>query len=147
MRNIINAKKGDLSLIVAILVSGIMLILLLPLSQKLTIESGISRENLMSQQAVQAAKTGLDDWKSNLVNNNVDISINSTTKNWPNSNTNTPYIKDGVWIILKDEGNQQVQYRVEYLSANGQNPPKIISRGRVKKNNFTIERTLEESFN
>ena len=152
MRNIINVKKGDLSLIVAILVSGIMLILLLPLSQKITIESGISKENLMSQQAIQAAKTGIDDWKFNLSIDPPKIDINDVNDSrWPNIYTNnidyTIFIDNNNnnirWIVLNDDGNQQIQYRVEFTS----NPPKIISRGRVKKNNLTIERTLEESFN
>jgi len=146
MRNILETRKGDISLIIVILISGIMLILLLPLSQKITVESNISRENLMSQQAIQAARTGLDEWKFNLVEGKIDTSPLSTTTNWPNINTPSNVQRDGDWIILSSNGNQQIQYQIIF---NNTSVPSITAKGRVKNNNnnFTIERTLTESFN
>jgi hypothetical protein len=146
MRNILETRKGDISLIIVILISGIMLILLLPLSQKITVESNISRENLMSQQAIQAARTGLDEWKFNVVEGKIDTSIGSTTTNWPNINTPSNVQRDGDWIILSSNGNQQIQYQIIF---NNTTVPSITAKGRVKNNNnnFTIERTLTESFN
>jgi|GEM_PF-798088 hypothetical protein len=153
-------KKGDISLIIVILISGIMLSLLIPLSQKVTVEGNISRENLMSQQAIQAAKVGLEDWKYNLNRddgntiNIFDIPL-TETKNWPNSKTQlipSPYTpkltSDKAWIVL--DGNtpgNRVLYKVEYEAPNPPNSAKITATGRVEKGGLTIDRTLEEEFN
>lgn len=147
-------KKGDISLIIVVLISGIILSFLIPLSQKVTIEANISRENLMSQQAVQAAKVGLDDWKYNLKRDETTIVIfpPGGNQNWPNINTSTipnPPTLDlsGEWIILDDTPGNRVLYRVEYIEAAS---PSLLSRivatGRVERGNLTIDRTLEESF-
>lgn len=133
----IKFKQGDISLLVTLLVCSIILILLAPLAQKVSVESKISRENLMSQQAVQAAKTGLDAWLYNFVKSN-DV-ITSTgpiiQSNWPNSG----------WAEL--DSTLGIQYRVEFIPKSTTNPvARIISTGRVNRDGFTIERALEEEF-
>lgn len=140
-------KKGDISLLVTILVCGIILILLAPLAQKISVETNISRENLMSQQAIQAAKTGLDEFKYNLNNMSLNgFDLNSQAV-WPNSSTITSNIiqDSGVyWVEL--DNDLGTQYRIEYIPSKDPSvDPKIIARARVKKNSFTIERTFEEN--
>jgi len=125
MKYLFKFKKGDISLIVTLLVCSIVLILLTPLAQKVSVESQISRENLMSQQAIQAAKTGLDSWKYRFTNG-------STT---PSSDTD--------WTSL--DSSLGIEYKVIYYT-DSINPPYIISTGRVNRGNFTIERSLEEKF-
>jgi hypothetical protein len=116
-----NLKKGDISILVTILISSIILILLTPISQKLSIESQISKENLMSQQAVQAAKTGLDAWM-------YEVSRIGT------------FIPDTNEII--NNSNPRIEYKVKF--EDGVN--KLISTGIVTQGNLTIERTLEQTF-
>ena len=143
------SKKGDISLLVTLLVCSIILILLAPLAQKISVESNISRENLMSQQAIQAAKTGLDEFKYNLNNMSLNEFDLSTVQEWPNSSTSTSNItqdKDSrkYWVEL--DNDLGTQYRIEYIPSKDPSvDPKIIARARVKKNSFTIERTFEEN--
>jgi type II secretory pathway pseudopilin PulG len=141
-------KKGDISLIIVILVSGIILSLLIPLSQKISVESNISRENLMSQQAIQAAKTGLEDWRYNITYKDTIDYQDSVKKNWPNDNTiSLSYTVIDDWIVLVDEPNQKIQYKVEFEEGiTGTSFSKIIATGRVERNGFTVDRTLEETF-
>jgi hypothetical protein len=117
-----NLKKGDISILVTILISSIILILLTPISQKLSIESQISKENLMSQQAVQAAKTGLDAWM-------YEVSRIGT------------FISDPIQTIINNS-NPRIEYKVKF--EDGVN--KLISTGIVTQGNLTIERTLEQTF-
>lgn len=130
------SKKGDISLLVTLLVCSIILILLAPIAQKVSVESKISRENLMSQQAIQAAKTGLDAWLYNFVKSN-DV-ITSTgpiiQSNWPNSG----------WAEL--DSTLGIQYQVEFIPKSASTPARIKSTGRVNRDGFTIERALEEEF-
>lgn len=126
------SKKGDISLLVTLLVCSIILILLAPLAQKVSVESKISRENLMSQQAVQAAKTGLDNWKYNI---SKDLSIDLNTTNFKNQIN---------WSPL--DATLGTEYSVEFFPRVGTKPAYIVSKGRVKNSSFTIERTLEEEF-
>jgi len=125
-------KKGDISLLVTLLVCSIILILLAPLAQKVSVESKISRENLMSQQAVQAAKTGIDAWLDNFIKGNVVIT-DSSKRNWPNSG----------WAEL--DGALGIQYQVEFIARSGSTPARIKSTGLVNRDGFTIERTLEDT--
>ena len=118
------SKKGDISLLVTLLVCSIILILLAPLAQKVSVESKISRENLMSQQAVQAAKTGVDAWLYNFVN--------STSA--PSNITVTPL-----------DSTLGIQYRVEFIPRSGSTPARIKSTGLVIRGGVTIERTLEDT--
>lgn len=136
------SKKGDISLLVTLLVCSIILILLAPMAQKVSVESRISKENLMSQQAVQAAKTGLDAWTDNFISGTIDEKSAGDAKNWPNLLTPSS-IKEDDWIVL--ESSLGIQYQVKFLPRDDSNPAKIISTGRVKKNNFTIEKTLEDT--
>ncbi len=123
-----NLKKGDISILVTILISSIILILLTPISQKLSIESQISKENLMSQQAVQAAKTGLDAWMYNVKNGVINYQGNLPT--------------DDEWITL--DSSSGIEYQVKFEE--GDDDSKIISKGQVTRGNLTIERTLEQTF-
>jgi hypothetical protein len=136
------------------MVSATMLILLLALSQKVTVESRISRENMYSQQALQAANTGLDAWQYQWVQKgDVDIAIplNST---WPNSSTIGETIETDSsgkeWIELSSVGVSSIQYRVEFQAGNILVTPPIlpliIAKGRVVRGNTIIERTLEQAF-
>lgn len=130
--------RGDITLITVILISAIMLTILGSLSQKSNIESVISRENLYSQQAIQAANTGLDDWIVQFIAGTVDIN-NIAQRDWPN----TP---PGGWQILTGSGSNVVEYQVKYIPATGTNRDKIESTGRVRRGNLIIERTLEQEF-
>lgn len=132
MNNKYKYKKGDISLLVTLLVCSIILILLAPMAQKVSVESRISKENLMSQQAVQAAKTGLDAWKYK-VSEDLTIDLNTT-----DSRNNID------WLVL--DSSLGIEYKVDYYPRFGTQPAYIVGIGRVKKNNFTIERTLEEEF-
>jgi type II secretory pathway pseudopilin PulG len=152
MKNSPQQYKGDITLFVTIIISAIMLILLLALSQKITVESRISRENLYSQQALQVANTGIDAWQYQWVQNNtIDtaIPLNST---WPNSNTTGETIitdADGNdWIELSLIGGSSLQYRVEFQPGNisAGISPRIISKAKVVRANTIIERTLEQNF-
>lgn len=154
MKNSSQQYKGDISLFVTIIVSAIMLILLLALSQKITIESRISRENLYSQQALQAANTGIDAWQYQWVKTgDIDITI-PLNSIWPNINTDTTVetvITDSSgndWIELSSIGVSSIQYRVEFQPENTSTgtPPLIIARGRVERGNTIIERTLQQEF-
>lgn len=146
-------KKGDISLIIVVLVSGIILSFLIPLSQKLSVEANIARENLMSQQAIQAAKVGLEDWKYNLNRDETTIQIFGiplpATAKWPNINTisipNPPTV-DGDWIVMDSTAGNRILYKVEYIPPVGPSLARIIATGRVERGNLTIDRTLEESF-
>lgn len=130
MKNIVNhkSKRGDITLLVTLLVCFTVLILLTPISQKVVLESRISKENLMSQQAVQAAKTGLDAWKYK-VNEDLDLNLN-------NSNINTTNLDNSLGI----------KYEVTYNKQVGSTPAYLVSRGEVTRNGVTIERVLEEEF-
>lgn len=134
-------KKGDISLLVTLLVCSIILILLAPLAQKVSVESKISRENLMSQQSIQAAKTGLDAWLDNFIEGNVVIT-DSNKRNWPNNQTPLELVENG-WIKL--DNGLGIQYRVEFIPKSGSTPARIKSTGRVNRGSFTIERTLEDT--
>jgi type II secretory pathway pseudopilin PulG len=128
-------KKGDISLLVTLLVCSIILILLAPIAQKVSVESKISKENLMSQQAVQAARTGLDAWIYEFTKptgSKIDITIPSK-QNWPNGNR---------WIDL--DSTSGIQYQVKFQPKSGSTPARIISTGRVNRDGFTIERVLED---
>jgi hypothetical protein len=140
MHNKYKFQKGDISLLVTLLICSIILILLAPIAQKVSVESKISRENLMSQQAIQAAKTGLDAWVYYWLNDEINTTFSDTT-NWPNSNTTTlaDITLDGDWIILDNSSN--IQYKVKFIDSN---PPKVVSTGRVNRDGFTIERVLED---
>jgi hypothetical protein len=145
MKHISQQYKGDITLFVTIIVSAVMLILLLALSQKVTVESRISRENMYSQQALQAANTGIDAWQYQWTQKDT-IDINSTipaNRNWPNSETEE-------WIVLSNVGGSSIQYRVEFQAGNTVvSPPTlplIIAKGRVVRGNTIIERTLEQQF-
>ncbi|MEX0598514.1 MAG: hypothetical protein WD512_18675 [Candidatus Paceibacterota bacterium] len=126
-------KTGDISLLVTLLVCSILLILLTPIAQKVSVESKISRENLMSQQAVQAAKTGLDAWLYNWLEGKINEKATDGKENWPNSNG---------WNSL--DPTSGTEYRVEFIKGSGINPSIIRSTGRVNRNGFTIERVLED---
>jgi len=136
-------KKGDISILVTLLVCSIILTLLTPIAQKISVESKISRENLMSQQAVQASKTGLEAWNDNFIKDKIDEKSTGNQKNWPNFNTPIGEIDSG-WINL--DPTLGIQYKVEFLPKSEFNSARIISTGRVKKGSFTIERSLEETF-
>jgi hypothetical protein len=149
MKHISQQYKGDITLFVTIIVSAVMLILLLALSQKVTVESRISRENMYSQQALQAANTGIDAWQYQWTQGGgVDIT-QTNLANWPNINTPTEE-KDGEWIELSSVGGSSIQYRVEFQAGNTlvtpTIPPLIIAKGRVVRGNTIIERTLEQAF-
>ena len=153
MNYLLKSKKGDISLLVSILVCSILLAVLTPLAKKITVESNISRQNLMSQQAIQAAKTGLDEFKYNL--NKVSLTgfdLNSSEiQKWPNINTvsndNINVIQDGTTYWIELDNSLGTQYRIEYIpSTDTDINPRIISISRVKNNDLTIERALEESF-
>jgi len=126
------SKKGDISLVITLLVCSIILILLAPLAQKVSVESKISRENLMTQQAVQAAKTGLERWV-------YDVSIKTI---------------DGVFNISADTPAETfelnptlgIQYKVDFQPKSGSTPAYIISTGIVDRGGIRIERVLEEEF-
>jgi hypothetical protein len=133
MNNKYKSKKGDISLLVTLLVCSIILILLAPIAQKVSIESKISRENLMSQQAAQAAKTGLDAWLYNWLEGKIDETSAGGQKNWPNGNG---------WIVL--DSTSGIQYQVKFQPGSVSTPARIISTGRVNKGNGTIERVLED---
>ncbi len=164
MKHISQQYKGDITLFVTIIVSAVMLILLLALSQKITAESRISRENLYSQQAIQAANTGIDAWEYRLAQtrdvvlttSSTGSIINGSSQNWPNGNSNITGEsiqtdssgKD--WIVLSSVGGSSIQYRVEFQAGNTlvspTIPPLIIAKGRVVRDNTIIERTLEQKF-
>lgn len=158
MKHISQQYKGDITLFVTIIVSAIMLILLTSLSQKISVESRISRESLYSQQALQAANTGIDAWQYQAAQTgNVDITTLTAgaDKNWPNINaTEEEIVKDTLtnidWIELSQEGASSIQYRVEFKAGNATTipltPPSIISQGRVVRGNIIIERTLQQEF-
>lgn len=125
-------RKGDISLLVTVLVCSIILILLVPLAQKVSVEAKISRENLLSQQAVQAATTGLDAWKSNFING-----------------SSNP-VSDTSWTQL--DTTLGIEYRVDFYPKSDTKPAYIVSRGRSSGSSGvslerTIERSLEETFN
>lgn len=144
MNNKYKFKQGDISLLVTLLVCSIILILLAPIAQKVSVESKISRENLMSQQAIQAAKTGLDAWVYNYTEDKIDIEDNFGEQNWPNRNTPGVSNRDRGWIYL--DISSGIQYRVVFIKLNEDNKIKYIIRstGRVKKGTLTIERVLED---
>ena len=153
MKHISQQYKGDITLFVTIIVSAVMLILLLALSQKVTVESRISRENMYSQQALQAANTGIDAWQYQWTQGGgVNITQTNLT-NWPNSNTTGETTEDSSgkdWIVLSSVGGSSIQYRVEFQAGNTlvtpTIPPLIIAKGRVVRGNTIIERTLEQQF-
>lgn len=130
MKNYSQFRKGDITLLVTMLVCLIIIILLLPISDKITVEVNISKENLMSQQAVQAAKTGLDAWKYNYAQQNSSL---------PQSDPSETLLDQGLGIY----------YQVEYFPAVGTAKPYLVSTGQVKRDSgaWIIERTLEEVFN
>jgi type II secretory pathway pseudopilin PulG len=136
------SKKGDISLLVTLLVCSILLILLAPIAQKLSVESKISRENLMSQQAAQAAKTGLDAWLYNWLEGKIDEKAGSGNQNWPNSDTPPTLDVNGDWLVLDNTAG--IQYQVKFQPRSGSIPARIISTGRVNRDGFTIERILED---
>lgn len=140
-------KKGDITLLVTLLVCGIILALLTPFAQRVTVESNISRENLMSQQAIQAANTGLGAWEFNIgTSNNFDNTTSQDTNNFPNSSISNPQ-KDGDWIVLDGIPGNRVLYKVVYYPPTApDNTAKIIATGRVEKGSLTIDRALEKSF-
>jgi uncharacterized protein (UPF0333 family) len=130
------SKKGDISLLVTLLVCSIILILLAPIAQKVSVESKISKENLMSQQAVQAARTGLDAWIYEFTKptgSKIDITIPSK-QNLPNGGT--------LWEDL--DTTSGIQYQVKFQPSSDSDPARIISTGRVNRDGFTIERILED---
>lgn len=123
------SKNGDITLLVTLLVCSMILILLTPLAQKVSVESKISRENLMSQQAVQAAKTGLERWVYDVAMSTTPFNVNiSTTK------------------IFELNPALGIQYKVDFQPKVGSNPAYIISTGIVTRGDITIERVLEEKF-
>jgi len=127
------SKKGDISLLVTLLVCSIILILLAPLAQKVSVESKISRENLMSQQAVQAAKTGLERWV-------YDVSIITSTTTMPfNMNISTTK-------TFELNPTLGIQYKVDFKPRFGSTPAYIVSTGIVTRGGIRIERVLEEEF-
>lgn len=130
MKNYSQFRKGDITLLVTMLVCLIIIILLLPISDKIAVEVNISKENLMSQQAVQAAKTGLDAWKYNFA---------QQTSSLPQSDPSETLLDPGLGIY----------YQVEYFPAVGTAKPYLVSTGQVKRDSgaWIIERTLEEVFN
>jgi hypothetical protein len=155
MKHISQQYKGDITLFVTIIVSAIMLILLTSLSQKISVESRISRESLYSQQALQAANTGIDAWQYQVAQtDNIDITslTAGADKNWPNINAIGVESLDSsdTWIVLSTEGLSSIQYRVEFKAGNATTipltPPSIISQGRVVRGNIIIERTLQQEF-
>lgn len=139
-------KKGDITLLVTLLVCGIILALLTPFAQRVTVESNISRENLMSQQAIQAANTGLGAWEFYIgTSANFDNTTSQDTNNLPNFILNLP--KDGDWIVLDEIPGNRVLYKVVYYPPTApDNTAKIIATGRVEKGSLTIDRALEKSF-
>jgi len=163
MKNHLQFRKGDITLLVTMLVCLIIIILLLPISDKIAVEVNISKENLMSQQAIQAAKTGLDAWDYYYAQNPnppirtpQDVSYIVGDGNWPNRN-NTIYPTDilGEWIVLADDsvtGGATTEYKVEFfpgtLLPNGNpdpdSPDRRISTGKVTRNGIVVERTLEK---
>lgn len=136
--------KGDITLLTVIMLSAIMLIILGSLSQKSSIESVISRENLYSQQAIQAANTGLDAWQYQFVQGPVDIT-DPLEQDWPTIASSPTGIQG--WIALPGVAGGSIEYQVKYVPVSGGNPAKIISTGRVTRGSIIIERTLEQEFN
>jgi len=126
------SKKGDISILVTLLVCSIILILLAPLAQKVSVESKISRENLMSQQAVQAAKTGLERWV-------YDVSI-MTIDDVFDIKKKPPTLK------VELDPTLGIQYKVDFNPRFGSKPAHIISTGIVTRGGIRIERVLEEEF-
>lgn len=135
MKNNLKFKKGDISLLLTLLVCFTVLILLTPIAQKVSVESRISKENLMSQQAVQAAKTGLDAWIYKL-NNNVTLDLKI-----PNSLANPINIE-----TTDLDTSLGIQYEVKYYPKVNNNPAYIVSIGKVTRGGVIIERVLEEKF-
>ena len=86
----------------------------------------------MSQQSIQAAKTGLDAWLDNFIKGNVVIT-DSNKRNWPNSG----------WESL--DSTLGIQYQVEFIPKSASTPARIKSTGRVDRGGVTIERTLEDT--
>lgn len=140
MKEIIRTKNGDISVLITILISSILLIFLTTLSQKVASEARIARENLMSQQAIQAAKTGLDAWEYQFSKENIDPSSN-LYKDWPNINTPSSEKKDD-WIILDKVDGVEIRYKVEFRS----NPNTIIGYGKAIRGNIEVERSFEKVF-
>ncbi|MEY3471158.1 MAG: hypothetical protein RLZZ223_508 [Candidatus Parcubacteria bacterium] len=140
MKEITKVKKGDISVLVTILVSSILLIFLTTLSQKVSSEARIARENLMSQQAIQAAKTGLDAWKYQYIQGGVDPT-SDLDKNWPNSKAYSENLKDN-WVVLKVVGGVEISYRVELRSSDT-----IVGYGRAVRGKMQVERSFENVFN
>lgn len=138
--------RGDITLLTVIMISAIMLIILGSLSQKSSRESVISRENLYSQQAIQAANTGLDAWQYQFVQGPVNPS-NNLTKDWPTLASSSTGTQE--WIELLDTGSRIIDYQVKFIAATSTPPApaKIISTGRVTIGSLVIERTLEQEFN
>jgi Tfp pilus assembly protein PilX len=151
MEKIHKNHKGDITLLTIFIIIIIMLTLFVSLSQKSVFESRLSRENLYSQEAIQAANTALSAWEYQYVSgapgipssvvvdplssnkNNRDhpaSSNNGATKNWINLNT----------------GSNSVQYRAEYIGTVGDpnDPPTIIGIGRVNKGGIVTERALAQ---
>jgi uncharacterized protein (UPF0333 family) len=125
------SKKGDISLLVTLLVCSIILILLAPIAQKLTVEARISKENLMSQQAIQAAKTGLDHWLYELTRTDGNIDLDEGITNLSAKiNENDPEIE------------YTVTYKRDYINL------KIIitSTATVTVGSTKVERSLEQTF-
>lgn len=144
--------KGDITLLTVIMLSAIMLIILGALSQKSSIESVISRENLYSQQALQAANTGLDAWQYQFVQGEVKDLDNplSLTRDWPTIASSPTGTQE--WISLPGTTGGTIEYQVKYIPPSGGSPAKIISTGRFRRGTLLaptllIERTLEQEFN
>ncbi len=136
--------KGDITLLTVIMLSAIMLIILGSLSQKSSIESVISRENLYSQQALQAANTGLDAWQYQFVQGPVDIN-EPLERDWPTIASSPSGVQQ--WIPLPGGPGGTIEYQVKYIPPSGGVPAQIISTGRVTRGALIIERTLEQEFN
>ena len=158
MKNHLQFRKGDITLLVTMLVCLIIIILLLPISDKIAVEVNISKENLMSQQAIQAAKTGLDAWDYYYANSTPPAIILPDESgytvgdaNWPNRNTPLNYDTNPSdtpnWIVLADDsatGGATTEYKVEFEQGTSPDPNKITSTGRVTRNGIVVERTLEK---
>jgi cytoskeletal protein RodZ len=115
------SKKGDISILVTLLVCSIILVLLAPIAQKLTVEARISKENLMSQQAIQAAKTGLDHWLQRWVGNEEEE-------------------------LLDGKINEQITYKVTSRRDDSAFKLIITSTATVTVGSTKVERSLEQTF-
>lgn len=171
MEQIHKNHKGDITLLTIFIIIIIMLTLFVSLSQKSVFESRLSRENLYSQEALQAANTALSAWEYQYVSGAPGIpssvvvdplSPNPNNRDHPLSTTQGT-VK---WWIDFSTGQRispnvtapPVSYRAEYIGTPTDEadpkyvpptdpnyiPPTIIGIGRVNKGGIVTERALAQ---